>query len=122
MLHMRARIRRVCKLPLLPTRPAIEKGSERWPEDPRENLQGLSEREAAELRIAPADHYRHLVLHGLLHLLGYDHETDTEAEAMEALETHILAALGVADPYARSEPVLAETMPSHGNAGSGHTP
>ena len=39
-------------------------------------------------------------MHGLLHLLGYDHETDAEAEEMERLETEILAALGIADPYA----------------------
>ena len=43
---------------------------------------------------------RHLVAHGFLHLIGYDHETDAEAERMEALETRILARLGVADPYA----------------------
>ena len=59
------------------------------------------EREAAELAIPLADHYRHLIAHGFLHLIGYDHETDTEAERMEALETRILARLGAADPYAR---------------------
>ena len=42
----------------------------------------------------------HLILHGFLHLLGYDHETDEEAEIMEDLETRILAKLGIADPYA----------------------
>ena len=47
-----------------------------------------------------ADHYRHLVAHGFLHLIGYDHQTDEEAERMEALETRILARLGAADPYA----------------------
>ena len=46
-----------------------------------------------------ADHLRHLVVHGVLHLLGHDHEDDAEAEAMEALEREILAGLGVADPY-----------------------
>jgi probable rRNA maturation factor len=46
------------------------------------------------------DHYMHMVLHGFLHLLGYDHETDAEAEEMEALEISVLSALGVADPYA----------------------
>lgn len=47
-----------------------------------------------------ADHLTHLVVHGVLHLLGRDHEHDAEAEAMEAEERAILAALGVADPYA----------------------
>ena len=50
-----------------------------------------------------AHHLQHLVLHGVLHLLGHDHETDGEAEAMEALETRILATLGVADPYRSNE-------------------
>jgi probable rRNA maturation factor len=49
--------------------------------------------------IAPADHVTHLVAHGVLHLLGFDHELEAEADAMEALETKILARLGVADPY-----------------------
>ncbi|SMH55589.1 rRNA maturation RNase YbeY [Azospirillum agricola] len=57
-------------------------------------------REAAEQNKAPADHMTHLVVHGVLHLLGYDHETDDEAEEMEALETRLLADLGIADPYA----------------------
>jgi probable rRNA maturation factor len=47
-----------------------------------------------------ADHLGHLAIHGLLHLFGYDHETDAEAEEMEALEREILASLGVPDPYA----------------------
>jgi probable rRNA maturation factor len=46
-----------------------------------------------------ADHVAHLVVHGVLHLLGRDHETDEDAEAMEALETAALASLGIADPY-----------------------
>lgn len=58
------------------------------------------EREAGELGVPLADHYRHLVAHGFLHLIGYDHETDGEAERMEALETRILARLGAANPYA----------------------
>jgi probable rRNA maturation factor len=58
-------------------------------------------REAEDLGVSLADHYRHLLVHGFLHLIGYDHETDAEAERMEALETKILARLGVADPYAR---------------------
>jgi probable rRNA maturation factor len=51
-----------------------------------------------------ADHVSHLVIHGLLHLLGEDHETEEEAQRMEALETAALARLGIADPYAGSEP------------------
>ena len=41
-----------------------------------------------------------MTIHGVLHLLGHDHEDDAEAERMEALETRILASLGIADPYA----------------------
>jgi probable rRNA maturation factor len=58
------------------------------------------EREAAEQAISVAHHLQHLTIHGLLHLLGYDHETDADAAVMEALETRVLASLGVADPYA----------------------
>jgi probable rRNA maturation factor len=47
----------------------------------------------------PGDHLAHLVVHGVLHLLGYDHEAKTEADRMERLEVAILARLGVADPY-----------------------
>jgi probable rRNA maturation factor len=54
---------------------------------------------AAESKSVEA-HLCHLLVHGLLHLLGYDHEADDEAEEMEALETEILAELGIADPYA----------------------
>jgi probable rRNA maturation factor len=56
--------------------------------------------ESAERGIAPAHHLQHLVVHGLLHLLGHDHDSDAAAEAMEALETAILAGIGVPDPYA----------------------
>lgn len=61
--------------------------------------------EAADLDIPPAHHLQHLTVHALLHLLGHDHETDADAAAMEALETRILATIGVADPYAGTEPV-----------------
>ena len=57
-------------------------------------------REAAEQGKNPRDHWAHMTVHGVLHLLGYDHVDDAEAEAMEALETRILAGLGIADPYA----------------------
>ena len=59
------------------------------------------EREAAEQGISVEDHFTHLVVHGFLHLLGYDHVKDDEALVMEGLETQILASLGVADPYAQ---------------------
>ena len=57
-------------------------------------------RQAAEQGKDLHAHYAHLTVHGMLHLQGHDHETDTEAEAMEALETVILARLGYTDPYA----------------------
>lgn len=57
-------------------------------------------REAGELGVPPRHHLQHLVVHGLLHLLGLDHETDAEAEEMEAMEIAILAMLGIPDPYA----------------------
>ena len=58
------------------------------------------EREASEQGKATADHWAHMLVHGALHLLGYDHEIDNEALEMEALERQMLAARGVADPYA----------------------
>jgi probable rRNA maturation factor len=57
-------------------------------------------REALEQCKAPEAHYAHLVVHGMLHLQGYDHETAPDAEAMEAREREILGRLGYADPYA----------------------
>lgn len=48
---------------------------------------------------ALTDHVAHLVVHGVLHIVGFDHETEEEAHAMEDLERHILLGLGVADPY-----------------------
>jgi probable rRNA maturation factor len=55
--------------------------------------------EAAAQGKSVADHLRHLVVHGVLHLTGHDHEDDAEAERMERLETRVLADLGVGDPY-----------------------
>ena len=60
------------------------------------------EREAAEMGVGFDAHFTHLVVHGFLHLLGYDHIQDDEALEMEGLETKILATLGVADPYAEA--------------------
>ena len=56
-------------------------------------------REAAEEGNTFLDHYAHMVAHGFLHILGYDHEDDREAEIMEARERAILKRLGIADPY-----------------------
>ncbi|PBJ03418.1 Endoribonuclease YbeY [Pseudomonas ogarae] len=61
------------------------------------------EREAAEQDKLPEAHWAHLVIHGCLHLLGYDHIEDDEAEEMEALERTLLAELGHPDPYAGDE-------------------
>jgi probable rRNA maturation factor len=57
------------------------------------------EREAAELDKPFTDHYTHLVVHGFLHILGYDHIDEAQALVMEGLETQILATLGIPDPY-----------------------
>jgi probable rRNA maturation factor len=64
---------------------------------------GVCAREAAEQNKTLAAHLQHLVAHGVLHLVGYDHQTDAEAEDMEALERDILAILGHPDPYADPE-------------------
>ncbi|MGO9006916.1 MAG: rRNA maturation RNase YbeY [Beijerinckiaceae bacterium] len=56
-------------------------------------------REAATENKSFLDHFTHLVVHGFLHILGYDHGTDAEAEEMEALEREVLISLGIDDPY-----------------------
>ena len=61
---------------------------------------GVCSREARDQDKRLDHHLMHLVVHGVLHLVGYDHETDTEAEDMEALERRVLAGLGAPDPYA----------------------
>ena len=58
-----------------------------------------SAQEAADRGMALADYLTHLLIHGVLHLIGYDHETDAEADEMEALESRALLVLGIASPY-----------------------
>ena len=60
-------------------------------------------REAAERGVSLEDHAAHLVVHGVLHLLGYDHMTDADAEAMEDIERAAMSALGLHDPYEDDE-------------------
>ncbi|MEO8305917.1 MAG: rRNA maturation RNase YbeY [Betaproteobacteria bacterium] len=60
--------------------------------------------EARAQRKPLADHCAHLVVHGILHLQGYDHQTERDARVMEARETAILAALGMPDPYTAPTP------------------
>jgi len=62
-------------------------------------------REAREQKKTLADHVAHLTVHGVLHLIGYDHMDDEQAEAMEPLETQILAGMGIADPYKTAAPL-----------------
>jgi probable rRNA maturation factor len=61
---------------------------------------GVVAREAQEQGKQAEHHWSHMLVHGTLHLLGYDHVSDEDAEAMEALERAILAGFGIADPYA----------------------
>ncbi len=59
----------------------------------------ITEREAVSAGISIEHHLRHLIVHGMLHLLGFDHMTDEEAAEMESLETAILGEMGIRDPY-----------------------
>jgi probable rRNA maturation factor len=67
------------------------------------------QKESREQDIPLADHVAHLVVHGVLHLLGFDHASDTEAERMEDIEREALAALGIADPYAETRAAEASS-------------
>jgi probable rRNA maturation factor len=64
---------------------------------------GVCAREAREQGKTLGAHLQHLVAHGVLHLLGYDHMSEDEAQVMEGLERSVLAGLGIADPYAAGE-------------------
>jgi probable rRNA maturation factor len=64
---------------------------------------GVCHAEAEERNVPLTTHATHLIVHGTLHLLGYDHIDDAEAEAMEAIEREALASLGITDPYAVDE-------------------
>jgi probable rRNA maturation factor len=68
-------------------------------------------REAAAQGKSTVDHARHLVVHGILHLLGYDHDAESDAADMERRETAILAGLGIADPYAGDAAPAAPVTP-----------
>jgi probable rRNA maturation factor len=70
-------------------------------------------REAVEEDKPFADHLAHLAVHGFLHLLGHDHDTDSAAERMEGLERAILARLGVPDPYRGHETLARAALPQH---------
>jgi probable rRNA maturation factor len=61
-------------------------------------------REAAEQGKPIREHYAHLTVHGVLHLLGHDHDDDADAERMEKLERRILRSLGIGDPYVDRDP------------------
>jgi len=66
---------------------------------------GTVAREAQEQERRFEDYLVHMIVHGFLHLIGYDHEVPEEAEAMEALERRVAASLGLADPYEGTQPV-----------------
>jgi probable rRNA maturation factor len=89
--------------------PALQPSGPRGPDDAPRMLGDIAiayqiTRKEADEEQKPFDHHlSHLAVHGFLHLIGYDHEKDDDAEAMEALETEILAQLGIPDPYADRE-------------------
>ena len=79
------------------------------------------QREALEQGKSFGDHLTHLVIHGVLHLLGYDHQSDPDADRMERLETSILARMGIADPYS-ANPAQADGERGETGADGATTP
>nr|WP_315400201.1 rRNA maturation RNase YbeY [uncultured Duganella sp.] len=84
---------------------AYNEGEEELPDDAPTRADiilctDVLEKEAAEQRKTVEEHTAHLIVHGVLHAQGYDHEDDGEAAEMEGIETELLAELGYADPYA----------------------
>jgi probable rRNA maturation factor len=75
---------------------------------------GTVVKEAKEAGKSLKDHLSHMVVHGVLHLLGYDHEVSSDAKTMERLETKILAGLGIQDPYRDTIPEPAPKKTSRG--------
>ncbi len=69
----------------------------------QENLTTRFKEEAKEQKKQELAHWAHMVVHGTLHLLGYDHQTDADANIMETKEVHILSKLGYSDPYREIE-------------------
>jgi probable rRNA maturation factor len=90
--------------------PALQPSGPRGPDDAPRMLGDIAiayetTRSEADEEQKPFDHHlSHLAVHGFLHLIGYDHEKDDDAEAMEALEREILSQLGIPDPYADPDP------------------
>ena len=76
------------------------------------------QREAREQAKTFRDHLTHLVIHGVLHLLGYDHQSDPDADRMERLETSILARMGIADPYSANPAQAAGAQGETGTDGA----
>jgi probable rRNA maturation factor len=89
--------------------PALQPSGERGTDEAPRMLGDIAiayetTRREADDEQKPFDHHlSHLAVHGFLHLIGYDHEKDQDAEAMESLEREILAQLGIPDPYAERE-------------------
>ena len=96
----RARATNVLSWPAHSTLPADSPGAPRHLGDIALALETVRG-EAAAASLPLKDHAMHLILHGCLHLLGHDHDTDTEATVMEGIESRVLTGMGLADPYRR---------------------